>query len=80
MPPDPSVHRSGISRRTLLRGGGAVAFAGVSLAALKLPLFEVGGRVKGPAGGVSGTSGVPRSRRGCDSRGGDDGPATDGSR
>ena len=36
MPPD----SPGISRRGLLKGGGAVAFAGVSLAALKLPFFS----------------------------------------
>jgi spermidine/putrescine transport system substrate-binding protein len=51
MPPDP-IHRStppGISRRGLLTGGGAVAFAGVSLAALKLPFFSVSGAHQDPA-------------------------------
>jgi spermidine/putrescine transport system substrate-binding protein len=50
MPPDP-IHRSspGISRRGLLTGGSAVAFAGVSLAALKLPFFSVSGAHQDPA-------------------------------
>jgi spermidine/putrescine transport system substrate-binding protein len=50
MPPDP-IHRTspGISRRGLLTGGGAVAFAGVSLAALKLPFFSVSGAHQNPA-------------------------------
>lgn len=40
---------TGLSRRGLLQGGGAVAFAGVSLAALKLPLFSVSGAKQNPA-------------------------------
>ena len=39
----------GVSRRGLLKGGGAVAFAGVSLAALKLPFFGVDPRKVDPA-------------------------------
>jgi spermidine/putrescine transport system substrate-binding protein len=35
--------RGGTTRRALLRGGGAVAFAGLSAAALKLPFFGVEG-------------------------------------
>ncbi|HEU5037058.1 MAG TPA: spermidine/putrescine ABC transporter substrate-binding protein [Nocardioides sp.] len=49
MPPDSPVHRPGLSRRGLLRGGGAVAFAGLSLAALKLPMFSVDGAKQDPA-------------------------------
>ncbi|WP_395694152.1 extracellular solute-binding protein [Nocardioides sp.] len=45
MPPD----SPGISRRGLLKGGGAVAFAGVSLAALKLPFFSTAGAQQDPA-------------------------------
>jgi spermidine/putrescine transport system substrate-binding protein len=37
------VGSSGTTRRALLRGGGALAFAGVSAAALKLPFFGVDG-------------------------------------
>ena len=40
--PVPSDGR-GLTRRGVLRGGGAVAFVGVSLAALKLPFFSVEG-------------------------------------
>ena len=49
MPPDSPVHRTGLSRRGLLKGGGAVAFAGVSLAALKLPFFGTDGDEQDPA-------------------------------
>jgi len=49
MPSDPAVHRSGITRRGLLKGSGAVAFAGVSLAALKLPFFGTDGAAQDPA-------------------------------
>ena len=49
MPPDSPVHRTGLSRRGLLKGGGAVAFAGVSLAALKLPFFGTDGAEQDPA-------------------------------
>ena len=49
MPPDSPVHRTGLSRRGLLKGGGAVAFAGVSLAALKLPFFGTDGAQQDPA-------------------------------
>lgn len=44
------ARRSTFSRRGMLKGGGAVAFAGVSLAALKLPLFEVAGAAQDPLG------------------------------
>ena len=40
---------TGLTRRGLLQGGGAVAFAGVSLAALKLPFFSVDGAQQDPA-------------------------------
>ncbi|GAA1163916.1 spermidine/putrescine ABC transporter substrate-binding protein [Nocardioides aquiterrae] len=40
---------TGLTRRGLLQGGGAVAFAGVSLAALKLPFFSVDGAEQDPA-------------------------------
>ena len=40
---------SGLSRRTVLRGAGGVAFAGASLAALKLPFFSVSGAQQDPA-------------------------------
>lgn len=40
---------TGLSRRGLLQGGGAVAFAGISLAALKFPLFSVSGAKQDPA-------------------------------
>lgn len=48
MPADSPVRRTGLSRRGLLTGGGAVAFAGVSLAALKLPFFSVDGAQQDP--------------------------------
>jgi spermidine/putrescine transport system substrate-binding protein len=48
MASDSPVHRAGLSRRGLLTGGGAVAFAGISLAALKLPFFEVDGAQQDP--------------------------------
>lgn len=40
---------SGLSRRTLLRGTGALAFAGASAASLKLPFFEVPGAQQDPS-------------------------------
>jgi len=40
---------AGLSRRTVLRGAGGVAFAGASLAALKLPFFSVTGAQQDPA-------------------------------
>ncbi|MCD4536067.1 spermidine/putrescine ABC transporter substrate-binding protein [Nocardioides sp. cx-169] len=49
MSPDVPARRSTLSRRGVLRGGGAVAFAGVSLAALKLPFFSVPGAQQDPA-------------------------------
>ena len=49
MPPDSPAYRAGLSRRSLLKGGGVVAFAGVSLAALKLPFFETDGAAQDPA-------------------------------
>jgi spermidine/putrescine transport system substrate-binding protein len=39
---------SGVSRRTVLKGAGGAAFAGVSLAALKLPFFSVSGAQQDP--------------------------------
>jgi spermidine/putrescine transport system substrate-binding protein len=39
----------GISRRAVVRGVGGAAFAGASLAALKLPFFGVGGAQQDPA-------------------------------
>lgn len=48
MPPDGPARRSTLSRRGVLKGGGAVAFAGVSLAALKLPFFSVDGAAQDP--------------------------------
>ncbi|WP_341926659.1 spermidine/putrescine ABC transporter substrate-binding protein [Nocardioides psychrotolerans] len=48
MPPDELARRSTLSRRGMLKGGGAVAFAGVSLAALKLPFFSVDGAAQDP--------------------------------
>ncbi|UMG94428.1 spermidine/putrescine ABC transporter substrate-binding protein [Nocardioides sp. TF02-7] len=41
--PHQPARRSTLSRRGLLRGGGAVAFAGLSAAALKLPFFSIDG-------------------------------------
>ncbi|MEP9364488.1 spermidine/putrescine ABC transporter substrate-binding protein [Nocardioides sp. CN2-186] len=41
--------RGGLSRRGLLKGAGAVGFAGVSLAALKLPFFGVDPAIVDPA-------------------------------
>ena len=41
--------RAGLSRRTVLRGAGTAAFAGLSVAALKLPFFEVPGAQQDPA-------------------------------
>lgn len=43
------ARRSTLSRRGLLRGGGAVAAAGLSVAALKLPFFSVAGAAQDPA-------------------------------
>ncbi len=41
--------RGGLSRRGLLKAGGGVAFAGVSIAALKLPFFSTEGAQQDPA-------------------------------
>ena len=49
MPGERAPRRSPVSRRGLLRGGSALAFAGLSAASLKLPLFEVGGAQQDPA-------------------------------
>ena len=38
----------GVSRRSLLKAGGGVAFAGVSIAALKLPFFSTEGATQDP--------------------------------
>lgn len=48
MAPESSGHRGGVSRRSLLKGGGVVAFGGLSLAALQLPFFEVAGAQQDP--------------------------------
>ena len=49
--PDPTAGAgaSRLSRRGLLRTGGGVAFAGLSVAALKLPMFGVSGAQQDPA-------------------------------
>jgi spermidine/putrescine transport system substrate-binding protein len=49
MSPDVPARRSTLSRRGVLKGGGAVAFAGLSVAALKLPFFSVPGAQQDPA-------------------------------
>lgn len=51
MAPDDQApaRRSTLSRRGLLRGGGAVAAAGLSVAALKLPFFSVAGAAQDPS-------------------------------
>lgn len=41
--------RGGLSRRGVLKAGGGVAFAGISIAALKLPFFSTDGSVQDPA-------------------------------
>ena len=41
MVPEQPARRSTLSRRGLLKGGGVVAFGGLSLAALKLPMFGI---------------------------------------
>jgi spermidine/putrescine transport system substrate-binding protein len=41
--------RGGLSRRGLLKAGGGAAFAGVSIAALKLPFFSTEGATQDPA-------------------------------
>jgi spermidine/putrescine transport system substrate-binding protein len=46
--PQQPARRSTLSRRGVLKGGGVVAFAGLSLAALKLPFFGVDGAVQDP--------------------------------
>ena len=43
MAPVPPPAGRGLTRRGVLRGGGAVAFVGLSAAALKLPFFGVDG-------------------------------------
>lgn len=48
MPSESPGRRGGVSRRTLLKGGGVVAFGGLSLAALQLPFFEVQGAQQDP--------------------------------
>ncbi|WP_426244040.1 ABC transporter substrate-binding protein [Nocardioides sp. LHG3406-4] len=54
--------KAGLSRRALLRGAGTVAFAGASVAALKLPFFEVSGAQQDPAKCIA------RDRSGTDKR------------
>ena len=46
--PQEPARRSTLSRRGVLKGGGVAAFAGLSLAALKLPFFGVDGAVQDP--------------------------------
>ncbi|MET0523298.1 MAG: spermidine/putrescine ABC transporter substrate-binding protein [Nocardioides sp.] len=46
--PQQPARRSTLSRRGVLKGGGVAAFAGLSLAALKLPFFGVDGAVQDP--------------------------------
>lgn len=48
MSPQEPARRSTLSRRGVLKGTGAAAFAGVSLAALKLPFFDVDGAAQDP--------------------------------
>lgn len=48
MAPEVPGGRSGLSRRTLLKGGGVAAFGVASLAALQLPFFEVNGAQQDP--------------------------------
>jgi spermidine/putrescine transport system substrate-binding protein len=47
--PEPFSARSGLSRRNLFKGLGGLAFAGVSVAALDLPFFDVPGAAQDPA-------------------------------
>ncbi|MBF4160481.1 polyamine ABC transporter substrate-binding protein [Nocardioides acrostichi] len=47
--PEPPARRSTLSRRGLLKGGGALAVGGLSVAALRLPFFEVAGAQQNPA-------------------------------
>ncbi|GAW48595.1 MULTISPECIES: polyamine ABC transporter substrate-binding protein [unclassified Nocardioides] len=49
MAPQSPAERAALSRRGLLKGGGVVAFAGISVAALKLPFFGVDPRKVDPA-------------------------------
>ncbi len=49
MAPESPAPRTGLSRRSVLKGGGAVAFAGLSLGALKLPFFGTDGAQQDPA-------------------------------
>ncbi len=53
MAPDQPAHRSTLSRRGLLKGGGAVAFGGLSIAALKLPMFGIDPVQACPNGGAA---------------------------
>ena len=46
--PQQPARRSTLSRRGVLKGGGVAAFAGLSIAALKLPFFGVDGAVQDP--------------------------------
>lgn len=49
MLPDQPARRTTLSRRGLLRGGGAAAFAGLSVASLKLPFFGTEGVLQSAA-------------------------------
>ena len=46
--PEQPARRSTLSRRGMLKGGGALAFAGLSVGALKLPFFGVDGAGQDP--------------------------------
>jgi spermidine/putrescine transport system substrate-binding protein len=48
MAPESPLHRSALTRRGLLKGGGAVAAAGLGLAGLKLPFFGTDGAQQDP--------------------------------
>ena len=48
-PRTPGRGGAGLTRRGLLKTGGGVAFAGLSIAALKLPMFSVDGATQDPA-------------------------------
>ncbi len=53
MVPDQPARRSTLSRRGLLKGGGVVAFGGLSVAALKLPMFGIDPVQACPNGGAA---------------------------
>ena len=53
MSPDQPARRSTLSRRGLIKGGGVVAFGGLSVAALKLPMFGIDPVQACPNGGAA---------------------------